>query len=84
MGELAPSLSLPAMKWLGLWCNVHLPPCLPLAIFGSLESWPQVHKSGRDSPAPSLAVALGRMGPGLHLCITVELVMMVKTQVSQS
>lgn len=36
-----------------------------LGIFGSLENWPGAHESGRDSPVPSLTVALGRVGSGM-------------------
>lgn len=40
------------------------------------------HESRRVIPAPSLAVALQRMGPAPHLSNTVELVLTAKAQVS--
>lgn len=54
------------------------------AHYGSLESWAQGHDSGRACHVLSLAVALKRGGPALHLGNTVELALMVKALVSQS
>lgn len=40
-------------------------------------------EDGRGSPAPSLAVALGRVGSATHLGNTLELALMARALVSQ-
>lgn len=80
LGRAYPFTPLPpsCLPWSGLGYGI-----MPLAIFGSLENWPGAHESGRDSPIPSLAVALGRVGPGMcgpH----VELAMVTKAHLCQS
>lgn len=75
--ELALVLVMPVIAKRCCGCGSDsLSPPLLLPSLPHQESWPQGHENKKASPAPSLAIALGRAVP------TVELDLMAKAQVN--